>query len=255
MLLLIYTFSLSIGAWYKWEQYIMVIIPIILAIFIKLFISNSKYILSTCCIATLLLAYEIRKSTRLKNLLIKVDPKIIMRFSAKSLLLLFCILGGIISLIDPDMKKSFDLGERVAELSGKHVEKYLDKQISEQILEQDYDVIEDGGTVVSEGYEIPAKAEIYDGFYIDLRELYEDKEPTQEQLKSFISRKVNEATEQYKEFFQPILSLVTFSVLQIYALIAFFLYGLTIDLIFWTAKRLKLVHIHTENVEKENLIF
>jgi hypothetical protein len=255
MLALINTLALALGAWRKGHQYLVVAAPITTALFVFLFLMNADFILVTCLVVLALLSYEIHKTSRIKALLLRAEPTIIMRFATRGLLLIFSLLGGVIGLIDPNAEMNLNVGQRVADFAGGHVENYMDKKIEENVLDRKYDIFETGSSMLPEGIEIPENVEIPLDFNLNLREIYEQGKPTKTDIRNSIAQKVNESIGKYEQFFRPIMSVVTFSILQMYAGVAYLIYGFTIDLVFWTLKKFGFLRVEKVKVEQEVLWF
>jgi len=240
MLLTIYTFALSIGGWGKWEQYLIAGFPVCIAIFISLFKFNANYAILAAASSFLILVYDMRKTTLLKSLLIKFDPKMVLRFSTKGLLFIFSIVGGAIVFIYPaDFRNQINVGRQIAEITEEPVKKAVQSKLEEQTGQYDPATM----AVMEEELR---KIGIYDKSSAKALDL---------NMKDLIEKQVNNSVEPYKNLIPFVIALYTFGLLQLYATVAYVLYISTIDVIFWFAKYLKFFKVNKIPVEQEQLTF
>jgi hypothetical protein len=216
MLLITYTFALTIGGWQKWEQYLIIIAPVILAVFLSTFPISPTYAVVITFGFGVLLSFDVYKSTRLKNLLLKPEPKMILRFSTRGLLFLFSVLGGVLVTLNVSAAEPLNIGQKVGEMTSGPIQTMLEGQIPQEAQ----DLVE--GT-------------------IDYREVVETQ--------------VNALIEPYRNLVNPVIAILTFALFQVYASVAYLIYIITIDGIFWLAKKLKLFTVEKVMVEQEQLKF
>jgi len=99
MLAILITSSLTIGVWNKWEQYVVVPIPVALAILVSLLKYNTYHALIISSIVLLIIASGMYESSKIQQMLISVSPNIIFRPLNKRLLLIVSLLGGILIIL------------------------------------------------------------------------------------------------------------------------------------------------------------
>jgi hypothetical protein len=216
MLLIIYTFALTIGGWKKYDQYVIILLPVTIAVFLSTMLISTTYATIITLIFALLLAYDIYKSTKLKNLLLKPEPKMILRFSTRGLLFLFSIMGGVLVLLNVSGMRTINVGQMVGEFVAEPLQNIVESQVTPEARE-------------------------YTTGTINYREVTENQ--------------INTLIRPYTNFVNPIIALLTFGLFQLYASVAYIIYILTIDILFWIAKRLKFFTIETTTVEQEQLKF
>lgn len=148
MFLAIITCSLTIGAWEKGKQYLLIAVPVALAMFFALLNYNFYNALTISAGALALLSYDIYKSDQLKGILVKMDPRFILRFSTTGLLFIFSVLGGVLVIIHSTYyNPSINLGKRLTEISKQPVQQvmqgqYIDEKVMETVEHQINDLIE-----------------------------------------------------------------------------------------------------------------
>jgi len=216
MLLISYTFALTLGGWRKWEQYVFIPVPVSLAVFLTTIRLQYIYPTLLSLLFLVLLILDVYQSNNLKKLLLKPNPKMIMRFSTKGILFLFSILGGLLFLISANQTPKINVGRELANI----IEKPLQQVVS--------------GSVT------PELAPIALGF-IDVKKLAENQ--------------LNDLIEPYKQFINPVMAVLTFALFQFYASIAYLMYMLTIDLVYFIAKKARFLKTETVQVTQEHLTF
>lgn len=147
MFLSIVTYSLTIGAWGKWIQYVIIPLPVSCAIFLSLVRFNFYNALTITAVVYLLLCYDVYKAVKLKDLLIKFDPSYILRISTRGLLFIFSVLGGLVLVLNTTYTPNvLNVGEKIAELTDKPIRQmynvqHLDINLKDVIERQVNDVI------------------------------------------------------------------------------------------------------------------
>ena len=221
-LALIYTYALTLGAWDKWLQYVIIPVPIALGIFITLVQLDIMYAGLVSLLAALILVYDIYQSSKIMHLLIKFDPSIILRLSAKGILFVFSILAAVMLFLATTYgTQKIDL---VAELK---------TQINSLVTAQT---------------ELLLKSNLGFANLGDLTAVGIDPQ-------KIISGKVDELINNYKNFVTPIMMLLIFGVYQFIFSIVFLWFSLTIGPIFFIAKKLKFFTIEEVQITKEILRF
>lgn len=127
MVIIVITYSLSIGAWDKFEQYLLIPIPVGLALTLILIKYNLYNGITAGLILTLLICYDIYKSTVLKKLLTKFEPKFILSPSIKGILMVFSLFAVLILLFSSAKTPLTDLniGERIAKFTKEPITKSI----------------------------------------------------------------------------------------------------------------------------------
>ena len=215
MLLTIITFALTLGGWRKWEQYVFIPIPVSVEVLLGTITFRNIYPVFMSLVFLLALGYDVFLSNRLKHLLLKPHPKMIMRFSTRGMLFLFSILGGVLFILSANNINQLDIGKELGRI--------LDQPIREIVREPTI-----GNVPLTSGI-------------INVKDIAENQ--------------LNELIEPYKHFVNPVMAILTFALFQFYASIAYLIYMLTIDWIYELAKKVKFMKVETLEVVQEQLTF
>lgn len=258
MLLLLVTFSLTVGVWGKYIQYLVVPLPISLAILLATIKYNYSYSFLAFLVTFMLLALDTYKSHQLATQLIKFDPKTILRFSTKGLLFIFSVLGGVLVIINSSYAKTeLNIGKKIAEVAGEPIKNAVYSQLQDTL---DKELAPLGVSGLS-GLDVKTQDILTQ---LGIENLVEKDKPLSDlvntsnlqiDVNSIIEKQVNNLLSPYKQFIHPILAILVFGVFQLYSLIAYFIYMLIIDLVFLLAKKTGLLHQEKIMVEKEVLKF
>jgi hypothetical protein len=216
MVLSAYAFALSIGGWNNNEQYILVPVPFGLGVFFTLVLISPTHALLASLVLGTILAYDVHKSSQAKKLLIRFDPKMILRFTARGALFLFTILAALMVYVSSDGTPEINFGQKAAEFVEKPFKQILHRQVPSYAL-----------PVITGNVNI----------------------------KDITEKEVNRVIEPYENFMHHILALLTFLVFHFYAMTAYYIYILTVDLVFWLARKLGLFRVETVMVEQEIIRF
>jgi hypothetical protein len=257
MLLLLYTFSLSVGAWDTWEQYVLVPTPIVLAVFLSLLTYSLNYALIVSLLFSLILVYDIHKSTHLRNLLIRFQPRMILRLSLKGVLFIFAILGSVLVILhSAHVEQEFNLGNKIADLVKEPVKHAVDKQLKDQLNEVAPGLQYSGYDIDFENID-PAYKPLVESLGLEemLNEGSTELPSLEVDVEGIVENQVNSFIEPYKNLIQPIMALLSFALFQFYATITFVLFVLTVDVLFWIAKHTKFFEIENVEVIQEKLRF
>ncbi len=217
LLLLAYTYALTIGIWNKWEQYIVVSIPVCLGIFVRVVQINPTYAFALTIIGLTLITYDIYFASSLKSQLISFNPRIILRVSTRGLLFIFALVGGALILMEPS-NKNIDIGNLIASEVGEQVENFIMQSPTFQPLNQ------------------------Y-GFsnLINVEELIETE--------------VNKYVFTYRDYVLPLLALVALGFIQFLNFLVLVIFSSTVGFLFKLAKSTGFFQIEKEVVEREVLKF
>ncbi len=238
MLLLVYTFSLTAGGWDKWAPYVMIPVPVALALFLVTYINFPSYALFVALGTLLILSYDVYKSVKLKGLLVRFDPKMILRFSTRGVLFVFSVLGGVLFMLHATSLEPFNVGRKVSEIAGDSIQKIVEEQIDKNLSNQMPFLGNDPGILKTLGLlNSPMFGESEKG------------------LGGVVENQVNSMVEPYRNFVRPIMAIITFSIFQFYAYIAHVIFIASVDFVFWMVKKTKFFKTEMAMVEQEHLTF
>ncbi len=230
-LLLLIVNALMVGCWDVWQQYIFQPLPIALGVFIPFFNIEPAYALLAFLAVFVILVIDIAYATRLKNLFIKFDPLLIMKFSAKGLVLAFSLTALLIAILKPTEKISTSLtrslSNMVSTVVSSQVEKVQEKQLESMGLSS--------GSLKAFGVNT----------LID----------TEAGIKKTVESELDSLVKKYKNLVNPIVGLLVFGVVQFLGIITFIFYSILIKPIFWLALKLGLFVLEKKQVEQEVLRF
>ena len=261
MLFLAYTYSLTIGAWDKTEQYFIVPLPISLAIFVAVLQYNFNYAVLGFILAFLLLTLDVYKATRIKNLLIKFDPKIILRLSTTGILFLFSVLGAVLVILhSASIQTEVNIGQKIAEIVETPLKNVVKGQLESSFQDQ---------SMLIPGFELdfsnidPSYKPLLEQAGIsdtsDLKDLAKTSttEKIYEKINvgSIVENQVNKYIEPYKGLIKPLMAVLVFGVFQFYSAIAMLIFITTVDILFMLAKSTKFFNIVEYDVKKQELKF
>lgn len=249
MVLLAWTFSISVGSWEKNLQYLIIPVPTAAAIFFGLMSTNISYALIMAILSLGLLIYDLWKSTRLSKLLLKFEPTIILKFSTNGLLFLFSVLAGIMVLAAPVNVQEMNIGKQTAEMVGETLDTAIQTQIQNTLsgAPQGYlDQVDPSIANMLESFGLPTN--LNDPMYTDPENLGID-------TKVIVESQINSLLEPYKDFVKPIMALLLFGLFQFYAYIAYIIFSVTVNAVYWVAKKTSFLKTEVIQVEKEILKF
>jgi hypothetical protein len=249
MVLIAWTFSISVGAWGNGMQYLVVPVPTGMAMFMVLAPQNVTYALITAAVVVAMLMYDVWKSTKLSELLIKFEPTIILKFSTNGLLFLFSVLAGVMVMVNTGKAHELNLGKQTADLVGNTLNTAIQSQIKNTLqgAPQGY-LNQVDPSVVSMLEQFGLPTDLSDPAYTDPQNLGID-------TKEIVESQVNALIEPYKDFIKPIMALLLFGIFQFYAYIAYLIFSLTVNGIYWIAKKVSFLKTETIQVDKEILKF
>ena len=248
--LIIITNALLAGSWDKWEQYIFPIVPVVLGIIIVTYTINSAYAIVIGAITFLILAYEMFLASQLKRQLVVFNPRWILRFASKGIILSFSIAAAVLVVVSAGREPDIDVGSAV----GKFVDQYFSSMVNEEINRQ------------VESELTPDELERLRTFgldpseftYVNETDIFErmpQLQAPQLSLRDTVTQEVNKLVEPYKRFVNPIIAILVFGLLQFLGALAFLLYSITIEIVFWAAKKTGFLKIDKVPAEQEILHF
>lgn len=217
LLLLCYVFAISIGSWRRWEHYLTVPFPIAFGVFLVAASSSLKWGLVIFVVSYLIMVNNIKVSTNLIDNLIKINPRIVLRIPIKSILFMFSVVAAALILLHPAGQQSYDVGQAIADLTSKYLDQFIQQRPDLQAIQ-------------ALGFE-------------------------EFDFTTLITDKINNAIEPYKRFVMPIIALLVFGSFQIITLIVFWVFNITIGMLFGLAKRLNIISIEYIDVKKEIIKF
>ena len=248
MLLILYTFALSTAASQKVLPNLVNAVAFSGAIFLAVFKFNMLYALIVATLSVLIMTLDTYKTQRVKNMLLKFEPRYFLRVSSRGLLLLFSIFAGVLVILESTGLKTMNVGEKIAEVAEAPVKRVVSNQLESQVINMQTSGINLGDPAIQETLNkygitsLPTNiTPSLDSFDVD--------------VKSIIETQVNDFIEPYKDLFRPVMAIMFFALFQAYASLAYFLYLLTIDLVFKIAKETGFVKIEKITVEAERLKF
>ncbi len=217
LLLIAYTYALTVGAWDKWEQYVIVPVPVCAGIFVIAISIDAAYALLLTLACFLILLYDIDFSAKLREQLIKFNPQIILRFSTKGLLFVFALVGAFLVVVSPSAQ-NIDLTGGIADV--------VHGQVTNIVSRETGVSVSDITQVVGEG-----------------------------SIRTFVKSQLDALLDPYKEFFVIIVAFFTLGLIQLINGIIYALFSVTIGTVFALAKKVGFFRTETKQVDQEILRF
>jgi len=134
MLIIILTFSLTVGAWDGMLTYTTTALPLGVGVLTAAFYVDYKFVLAAAAVVMLVVANEVYTAAKTGSILIKFDPYIVLRPASKTILTLLSLLAGLmvlLSLLSPT--STFDVDSKVREFVTSLVARSLPGGVSPQI--------------------------------------------------------------------------------------------------------------------------
>lgn len=244
MVVTLLTFSLTVGAWDIWYHSIFTPISISIGILVALLSFDVTYAIIISGTSLLLLTYDTFRSYRLKSILIKFDPIIILRFAARGLLLIFSLLAGAVIILQASGSDNINLGKSVAELVERPIKNQVDNQLKDQLNKQFYLGGQDIDSILDQygiNYPDSLKENVDDKLNVDVKTIVEDQ--------------VNVFLDPYKNLVKPLIAVLVFGLFQLYASVSYFIYSIVVAGFFVIAKKSGFLKVKKTTVEKEDLQF
>lgn len=250
LLLIFITNALLAGSWNKWEQYVFPVFPIVLGTVVIVYEINSAYAFIVGIITYLILSYEMFLASQLKRQLIIFNPRWILRFSSKGIILAFSIVAAVLVVISAGKEPQLKIGDTLGDLAAKYVSTMINQEMSQQTQSQLTDV--QRARLSSFGLD-PSQFT-----YVENSDLFKgipSATASQFSVKKTVTDQINQLLEPYQKFVNPIIAILMFGLLQFLGTIAFFLFSLSVELIFWLAKKTGFVKIDIVPAEQEIVHF
>lgn len=253
ILLMLITNALLVGAWGKWEQFILTPLPVAIGIFAAVFVVNSAYAVVLAVVVFGLLSYDIMLATQLKSQMLVFNPRLVMRFASKGLVVSFSITAAVLVIISAGTQPELNIGERVGEFAEEHFAPQLNQKLNEQIQAG----VSPGqlDKLSALGLDPSEQGISEQGFLLELFANLPSIPTPNISIKDTISTEVNKVVEPYKRFVNPIMAAVVFGLLQFIGFVTIFIYTFIIDLIYLIAKKTGFLKVRLVQVEKEELYF
>ena len=99
MLIIILTFSLTVGAWDGMLTYTTTALPLGVGVLTAAFYVDYKFVLAAAAVVMLVVANEVYTAAKTGSILIKFDPYIVLRPASKTILTLLSLLAGLMVLL------------------------------------------------------------------------------------------------------------------------------------------------------------
>lgn len=251
LLLVLYTYSLTIGGWGKWEQYILVPLPISIGIWTGVLEKSASYAHITALAAFLILTYDTYFANTIKDLLIYFKPRLILKFSSYGIIFVFSLLSAILVFLHSAQRTTyFNLGERIGEITQEQYEKIIQPSINEnaqRVLEQEL-----------EGRGLPVDPEMFSmlgGTSSDSTSLVGGLPTINLDLKGTIENGLNTLMEPYKKFIPSLIALIVFALIRFLGGFVYMFFSLTIPAVFKLFKSIGFLHINYREIKKEEISF
>jgi hypothetical protein len=128
------TMALTIGMWGKWKQYVFITVPVALAIFVSLIRYNFGNAAVISLGAGAVVCYGVYKSTHLGKLLLRIQPKYMLRYTVKWTLLVLSLLGSAVLILNSTYRPiEFNLGQKISEVAANPIQKITDTPYSQYL--------------------------------------------------------------------------------------------------------------------------
>lgn len=248
MLLLAYTYSLTIGSWGSWEQYVIVPLPISIGIFMVVFNYNPGLSPLVALGAYGIITYGVFTATHIITMMAKFEPRIILRLSLKTILMVFSLLAALLVFIYSE-GDNIDVGTKIGSFANDQINKIVQPKPGE------------GGNNLIDflgGKSIPTDPELYGqlgGLNVNNSSLIGNLGALNLDLGGAVASEVNQLIEPYRRFLAPLIALLTFGLMQFLAYIVTLVYSLTIPLVFALGKKSGFFTVQLVPTVRENLTF
>ncbi len=220
LLLICYTYTLTVGAWGKWEQFFVVPFPISLGMFLGLFWFNSTYAILLAVTSYIIVSYEVFIATHMSKMLIYFEPRTILRFSTRGILVSYALLAAVLVFLQSvDAPTKFNISSLVNDV--------VQTQMQVSTLPRNEALSVINNNLVA--------------FDLDLQET--------------VKREVDRVVEPYRHFIPPLIAVLVFAIVRFFGGIAHGIFNLTVPGVFWMAKKTGLFHVRYIDVKKEVLTF
>ena len=248
MLVLLYVYALSIGAWDKWEQYVIVPLPISLGIIIALIDQNPVYAFLAAGVALALLIYDVYNATYIMHNLVRYSTNLVLRFSTKSLLFMFALLAAFLVLISGELKNAqeFNLAQKVTNLAKNQINTLISSQGTDAGFQQ--------SILNSFGTNLPNESETNSLFGQNILNIVVGS-LNDEAVGEIVETQVENFIEPYRQFVPSLLALLVFGLIQFIAFVVLTVFKITSWPLMLIAKGTHFIHSNNRVIEQEVLSF
>lgn len=246
MALIPLTFSLTIGSWEYWYYNLLASLAMSGGIMVPLIQFGAAYALIIGGATFLVFSLESYRSYKIKNILIKFDPNLILRFSVKGILLVFSLLAGMMIILNEQKIKEIDISHTIAIALEEPIRKTVNSQLQQQMQTQ----------ISFSGYsaeEVTALLKEYGISPNNEAPLIANTENVN--IREIVQKKVDDIISPYKAFVKPLIAVLVFGLFQVYSMVSYAIYGLFVSLLIGIAKRTGFLRKVVVSVEKEDLQF
>jgi hypothetical protein len=251
LLLIFVTNALLAGAWNKWEQYVFPVLPVVLGLMAISYPINPAYAVILAAVAYLLLSYEMFLASQLKHQLLVFNPRWILRFSSKGIILAFSLTAALLVFLSGGKEPELNVGRWIGDFAAKYVNTMVNQEINQQVQSQQL---------------TPEQKDRLSGFglnpdqfnYLESGNLFQGipgATASEFSMKKTITDEVNQLLEPYKKFVNPIIALLVFGLLQFLGAVAFFIFSLSVEAVFWAAKKTGFIKLEKVPAEQEVIHF
>lgn len=249
MVLLFITFAISVGAWDTWVQYVVIPFPIASGVFVTLLPINSTHATLMAGAFLALLAYDVYKSTRIKDLLIRFEPSLILRFTTGGLMLLFSIYAGLLVILGTTGKEPLNIGKEISNTFGDNLDKAIQGQIQNSVQELPNDYLTQlDPSLAGMLQQFGLPTDLKDSSFLEPENLGINS-------KEIIETQVNTIVEPYKDLINPLMAILMFGIFQFYGAITALIFYILVKPVFWFAKKTGFLKVENITVQKELLKF
>jgi hypothetical protein len=125
-LLLLWTYSLSVGGWGRWEQYVFVALPMGLGVFVSLLQFDLVAAGLIGAVSLFLIAFYTTSANDFKKEMVHFRPDIILNNSARGIVFTFSLITAALVFIYSTEVKEINVGEKVGEYAQQNSSKLFD---------------------------------------------------------------------------------------------------------------------------------
>lgn len=245
MLFILYTYALTIGGWKKWEQYMLVPLPIATGIFMVMVNVNFTYAILIAIISFLLISYDVTIVTNIKNNMIKFNPVVVLRYSTKGILFVFSVLSFVLVVLNSAGNQNIDISGKIAEVANKQFKNYFESKMKQQQLSLDMlqNLTGTNLPIDLSQIQLPESSEsaTIPGINLDLEDT--------------VRTEVDNIIAPYRHFIPSIIALIVYALVRFLGVLANLIFDLTAWFIFAGARKLNFIHNNFVQVKKEEISF
>lgn len=244
------TFSLSIGAWNNWRQYLLVPGPLAFGVFTAtVHLQPRQYIIATFAFFLMCVAFVL-PATATKDNLIKFDPILIFSRSVRGLLFAYSILAGGLLFLNTSQGEDFDLISKIGNFAGEQIFNIVKPELTANPITGKLEEIFAGIYGNKQGLNKENIAQetttILEGFGIT---------QTDETIQDAVVQQVNKLIQPYKNFILPLMALLVFGLVEFAGVFARFFFMALVRPAFVLARATSFIKVENNMVKQEQLKF